>query len=756
MSYVVAVRALCEFTAKTGDLDLRFTPSPSAQEGIAGHRIVTSRRGEHYQAEIALGGKYEELTVRGRADGFDTADRRLEEIKTYRGKLEAIPDHHRLLHWAQAKIYGWLLCEQAGFPGLTVAVVYFNVDSEQETIFPEYFSTDQLRCFFESQCAIFLAWARQELAHRSSRDKALAALKFPHPVFREGQRNLAEAVYKSVCTGRNLLAQAPTGIGKTLATLFPTLKAAGAKQLDNIFFLTAKTTGRALALQALDSMQPNTERFLRVLELTARDKMCEHPDKVCHGDSCPLAAGFYDRLPAARTAAIRRGKLDQTVLRAVAAEHAICPYYLGQEMARWSDVIIGDYNYFFDTSALLFGLVQASEWRTTILVDEAHSLVERARTMYTAELDQSDFLSLRQTAPAEIRKALDRLHHHWRALVAEQDCDYRVHTELPHALLLALQNAVAAMTVFCTENPTGVDTALQMFYFNALHFCRLIESFESHSLFDSSRYQQKGRHRLRLCVRNVVPAGFLKPRFEAAHACILFSATLGPWTFYQRLLGLPEETAWVDVVAPFSSDQLAIHIADISTRFQHRNDSIAPIADLIAQQFRRRPGNYLAFFSSFDYLEQVAGLLQRRFGDIDIWIQERRMDEQQRTAFINRFTPTSQGIGFAVLGGVFAEGIDLPGHRLIGAFVATLGLPQVNPVNEQMMRRTSEIFGARCAYDYTYLIPGIRKVVQAGGRIVRTAEDEGTLYLIDDRFRELRVRQMLPKWWELPQNRGVG
>jgi Rad3-related DNA helicase len=751
-SYVVAVRALCEFTAKTGDLDLRFTPSPSGQEGIAGHGIVTARRGDGYATEVALQGEYEELTVRGRADGFDARANRLEEIKTYRGRLEAIPSNHRQLHWAQAKIYGWLLCAQEKLTGLTVALVYFDIDSEKETAFPEYFSAQQLRQFFERECALFLAWARRELAHRSARDAALAALRFPHAQFRSGQRDLAEAVYKSICTRRPLLAQAPTGIGKTLATLFPALKAAAPQQLDRIFFLTAKTTGRALALAALDILQRGAEPApLRVLELTARDKICEHPDKACHGESCPLAAGFYDRLPTARAAAAAQGLLDRAGLQALAARHAICPYYLGQEMARWSDVVVGDYNYFFDGSALLFGLMQAGEWRTAVLIDEAHSLVDRARAMYTAELDQGDLVALRRTAPAALAKPLERLQKQWRKLAAEQDCDYRVQIEPPSTLLAALQNAVAAITEFLVGNPTLADSDLQTFYFNALHFLRLAESFDDHSLFDSTRYPLKGRQRLRLCLRNVVPAAFLKQRFDAAHASILFSATLSPPSFYRQLLGLPGDTAWVDIASPFSAQQLAIHIAGISTRFEHRADSIAPIAEMIARQFRSAPGNYLAFFSSFDYLERVAALLRERHGDIDIWMQQRRMDEQQRTAFIERFTPTSRGIGFAVLGGAFGEGIDLPGQRLIGAFITTLGLPQVNPINEQLMIRTREIFGARCAYDYTYLIPGIRKVAQAGGRIVRTLQDRGTLLLIDGRFRQQHIQQLLPQWWEMPR-----
>lgn len=749
MSYVVAVRALCEFTAKTGDLDLRFTPAPSAQEGIAGHGIVAARRDENYQAEVALSGSYRELTVRGRADGFDATQNRVEEIKTYRGRLDAIPAHHRVLHQAQAKMYGWLLCDQLNLAGVTVAVIYFNIDSEKETSLAEYFSADELRQFFERQCDSFLEWARSEVAHRTERDLALAALRFPYAEFRSGQRDLAEAVYKSLCTARSLLAQAPTGVGKTLATLFPALKATAAKQLDRIFFLTAKTTGRALALDALHKLQPrDTSLPLRVLELTSRDKSCEHPDKACHGESCPLAAGFYDRLPAARAAAAAHGWLDRPALHEIAARHSVCPYYLGQEMARWCDVVVGDYNYFFDGSALLFGLTRANEWRAAVLVDEAHSLVERARSMYSAELDQGELSMLCRTAPEVLKTALNRVQRSWRALATEQHDTYRVLDEPPRALLAALEKAVAAIGDFFADNPVIVDADLQTFYFNALHFCRLAETFDEHSLFDCTSYLRKERKRLRLCLRNVVPADFLRPRFETAHATTLFSATLNPWPFYQRMLGLPVETPCLDVASPFDASQLAVNIAAISTRFRRRDDSLAPIARLMARQFEQRPGNYLAFFSSFDYLERVAALFRAEYGAIDTWVQDRLMNEPQRNAFIDRFTPTSQGIGFAVLGGAFGEGIDLPGPRLIGAFVATLGLPPVNPVNEQLMRKTGEIFGGQFAYDYTYLIPGIRKVAQAGGRIVRTIEDEGTLFLIDERFQQPRIKRLLPAWWK--------
>ncbi|KFF34809.1 ATP-dependent DNA helicase [Pseudomonas aeruginosa VRFPA01] len=545
--YQVAVRALCEFTAKRGDLDLRFTPSPSALEGIAGHTLVTSRRPAHYQREVALSGRYRHLQVRGRADGYDPQANCLEEIKTHRGDLALQPANHRHLHWAQARVYGWLLCAERKLEEIELALVYLEIGSHKETRFVERQRADDLRIFFETQCQAFLAWAEQELAHRQRRDRGLLALRFPHGEFRHGQRQLAEAVYKAASAGCCLMAQAPTGIGKTIGTLFPQLKAMPGQRLDRLFFLAAKTPGRALALDALRSLHGEAgELPVRVLELVARDKACEHPDKACHGESCPLARGFYERLP----------------------------------------------------------------------------------------------------------------------------------------------------------------------------------------------------------TRAPVPAAFLAERFAASRSTVLFSATLGPRDYYADLLGLPAGTPWLEVDSPFSAEQLEVHLQRrVSTRYAHRQASLAPIAAILGEQFRQRPGNYLAFFSSFDYLQQALEVFRQAYPWLPCWSQTRRMDEEERRAFLERFVAGGEGIGFAVLGGAFGEGIDLPGERLIGAFIATLGLPQVNPVNEQIRLRMQRLFGD--GYDYTYLYPGLQKVVQAAGRVIRSRSDRGVVHLIDDRFAQARVRRLLPGWWQV-------
>lgn len=754
-NYTIGVRSLCEFTAKQGDLDLRFTPSPSAQEGIEGHGQVVSRRPASYEYEVALQGGYQELLVKGRADGYWPERKQVEEIKTYRGDLANIPENHRCLHLAQAKIYAHLLCEKLQLLQIRVSLIYFNVDTKAETAVSTNHSAEELRVFFEQQCTLFLAWAKQEMRHRQERDAVLDALTFPHAQFRVGQRELAEAMYKASHRGCCLLAQAPTGIGKTMASIFPMLKACKEHGLDKIFFLAAKTSGRQLALDAITTLAPqlNTAdtvqgvepmRPLRVIELVAKSKACEYPDKACHGDSCPLAKGFYDRLPAARQAALRVPVLDQTNLRQLALDHEICPYYLSTEMSKWSDMVVGDYNYYFDLNAMLFGQTLANEWKVALLVDEAHNMVARARAMYSAELAYRDFKAMRKLAPAELKKPFERVARQWRQLHKEQEDDYIAHQQLPEKFLLALSNACADVASYFNQHPTAVLPELQSFYLDALLFSRLCESFAEHSLFDVKIERGEST----LCVRNIVPAPYLKHRFAASHCSALFSATLSPWNYYSDLLGMPDNTAWIDVPSPFRSEQLSVQVLDhVSTRYQDRQKSLRPISETIASQFAAKPGNYLAFFSSFDYMEQAREDLQRRYPDIAIWTQTRSMDESARRQFVDQFTEHSQGIGFAVLGGAFGEGIDLPGARLIGAFIATLGLPQLNPINEHIRQRMQDIFGA--GYDYTYLFPGLQKVVQAAGRVIRTPEDQGVIYLMDDRFNQTQVRALLPAWWKV-------
>ena len=757
-AYTVSVRTLCDFTARSGDLDLRFTPGPTAQQGIAGHQLVAARRPAGYEREISLQGEWGPLTVRGRADGFDPQRQRLEEIKTHRGDLQRQPAHHRSLHWAQLKVYGWLLCEARCLESLQLALVYLDIGSHEETVIEETWAATDLRAFFEARCEAFAAWAAQELRHRQARDAALGQLQFPYAHFRTGQRELAASVWRVARTSGVLIAQAPTGIGKTLATLFPMLRAAPQRSLDKVIFLAARTPGRQLALDALQRLQARPQGedapgpgALRPLELVARDKACEHPDKACHGDSCPLARGFYDRLPAARQEAL--ASHDAASLREVALRHEVCPYWLSQEMVRWADVIVGDYNYWFDASAGLYAQALEQDWRCAVLVDEAHNLPERARQMYSASLDDANVRALRRGAPAALKKPMDKLVRQWRELARPlpegTGPHYQVLDALPPGFLTALQQAASAVADELAQTPQAPQAQWQTFYFEALAFTRLAESFGEHSIVDLTRRPGPRRPLLTLCLRNLLPAPHLAARIAQAQSLVLFSATLEPPAYYQDMLGLPQDTPWIDVPSPFHPEQLGVRLVPgISTRWSQRARSVRPIADLIARQWHERPGNYLAYFSSYDYLGQVAQALQDTAPDVPQWRQSPGMTEAQRRAFTERFTPEGQGVGFAVLGGSFGEGIDLPGERLVGAFIATLGMPQVNEVNEQLRQRLEQVLGAGTGFDYAYVFPGMRKVVQAAGRVIRTTEDRGVVYLIDDRFSRSEIRRLMPAWWK--------
>ena len=751
----VAVRVLCAFTAQAGDLDLRFTPSPTAQDGVAGHEAVTARRAPPYQRELPLRSRFSDLLVQGRADGFDPGGPRLEEIKTHRGDVALVRENHRALHWAQARVYAWMLCEQLGLERIEVALVYFNIDTRVETALAHWVEADELRRHFNDLCSRYLGWARSEQAHRCARDAQLQTLAFPFDGFRAGQRGLAGATWRTHHHGRHLIVQAPTGIGKTMATLFGALKAMPTPGTDKLLYLTAKTPGRRLALDALARLQPAATVAsvgrLRVLERVAREKACEHPDKACHGDACPLARGFYDRLPQAREEAARAAWLDQAGLRTIALKHSVCPYYLGQDMLRWSDVVVGDFNHFFDLSAHAWALTVGEPWRVGLLVDEAHNLIERARLMYSAELDPAHLAALRKAPPAGLKASLDRLHRFWGTLGRGQAAEQVLLNGLPDGLVGALQQHTADLSEHLALDATAPDARVQTWLFEVMHFLRVAEVFGDHSLVEITLAGTAARTRAprpRLAIRNLVPAPHLQPRWQAAHSATLFSATLSPMDHAIQLLGLPRDVARLEVPSPFDPAQLQVRITPhISTRYQDRAESLDAVVAVMAAQFQAQPGNYLAFFSSFDYLQQVLARFAAAHPDITAWSQSRGMAEIDRNAFVARFTEHSQGIGFAVLGGAFGEGIDLPGQRLIGAFIATLGLPQVNPLNEQLRARLQLRHGR--GYDHAYLFPGLQKVVQAAGRVIRGPDDRGVVVLMDDRFARPEVRALLPPWWRI-------
>lgn len=749
----VAVRTLCEFAARSGDLDHRYTPSPSAEEGIAGHLRVRSRRPIRYVAELSLSGQCEGLLVSGRADGYDPERCCLEEIKTHRGDLSRLSLAQQALHWAQLHVYGALLCAQDNLDRIELALVYYDIGRQRETRLKQHASSAELWQLLVRLCRTYRDWARQENTHRGARDSALNKLQFPYPAFREGQRTVAETVFKAICTRHHLLLQAPTGLGKTVGTLFPALMAMPREGLDRIFYLTSRNTGRRLAIDGLKTLIDAQPAYvpLRVLELSAKEHVCEHPDLACNGESCPLARGFFDRLAVARQSAIDTNAiLDRNKMREIALAHHLCPYHLSQEMARWADIVVGDVNRYFDLQASLHALTVQNNWKTTLLIDEGHNLIDRARGMYSMEATQQRVLAAKRIAPPPLKRALGKLARQWSNIVSRHELDAAAGdrpvkvvqlNDPPQEITNAALICINAITEYLSDEPVNYE--LQELFFEIIRYVRLAECYGDHSLCELRR---SGRGRAVLSIRNMIPADFLASRFASAHNAILFSATLAPALYRRDLLGLPNDTQWLEVESPFSARQLHVHlVTTISTRMADRDASIEPIVELMRNQYRQRPGNYLAYFSSFAYLESVYARFQEQEDGISTWRQWPSMSPQARQEFVDSFCSEGRGIGFAVLGGAFAEGIDLPGSRLVGAFVATLGLPPFDEWHEILRERLQQRFG--CGYDYAYLFPGLQKVAQAAGRVIRTPEDEGVVILIDDRFAIPGIRRLLPRWW---------
>ena len=750
----VAVRSLCEFAARSGSLEYRYTPSPSAEEGIRGHQTLQARRGAGYQAEYLLQGQCCGIKLRGRADGYQPGTALtlplLEEIKTHRGDLSRIGPGQQALHWAQLEVYAALLCQRDRLARVQLQLVYYDVARDKETPLCREYDAESLELRLQQLCNRYREWHQQELEHRRLRDHQLKTLTFPFAGFRPHQRTLSETVYKAICTGTPLLLEAPTGIGKTLGVIYPALLAMPQRGrhsgLDRLFLLSARTPGRQLMLDALAQLFPAEQTHpVRILELTAKEKSCEHPDKACHGDSCPLADGFFDRLPAARRDAVKQGWLDREQLQQQAKAHQICPYYLAQEMARWCDLVVADLNLYFDQQALLYGLTRQNNWQVVPLVDEAHNLIDRARSMYSTSLSQARSRQLARQAPAALKNSFKALQRAWGKLHSTYADGTGADqlAQVPHQLNTALQRLISDLTDYMSEHPPRPELQEQLF--DALAFLRLAEQFADHSLCRLTLEKQGRIKNARLEIQNLIPADFLAPRFTQAQSAVLFSATLSPARYYQDLLGMPQQTVPVCIDSPFAAHQLQLRTVAVSTRLKDRPASVPLLVQRIRDQYRAKPGNYLVYLPSFAYLQLLQAGLEAQAEEIPLLVQSGTMDEAERLAFIGRFRQERGLVGLAVLGGAFSEGIDLPGEALVGVFIATLGLPPFDDDHQQLAQRLQQRFGD--GYAYTYLYPGLRKVIQAAGRLIRTPQDTGVIELLDERFTRPDVQQLLPHWW---------
>ncbi len=690
-----------------------------------------------------------DLHIRGRADGYDPAEGLVEEIKTCRVPAAAIPAAITRQHLAQARLYAALIAAAENRDALRVRLTWFNIDTGDEHPVDQDYSRTELDRFLDATLARFSGWLTRLLALRETRDEALSRLDFPHGEFRPGQREIAELAYKCIDQGGQLMAEAPTGIGKTMAVLYPALKALARGKHDAVVFATARTVGRRVAEEGLQLVASRGVET-RALSLTAKEKVCFSPGRACHGDDCPFAKGYYDRLPAALDAALQRPALTRADVEAVARAHEVCPYQLADDLLPWVDIVIADIHYLYSLTPRLGHCIDRDERRWTVLLDEAHNLPDRARSMYSARLGKRELMAVKRSASPPLARALERVNRAMLELLREEwpggDVDSR--TRLPETAVNALGDFVAATGAAMADDPGFVprNPELMTFYFDVLQWLRVAERWGDDFLLELRR--GGGRQGLSLHLNCLDPSRLLRECQDRLHALVAVSATLSPEHWMRALLGLSPGAVSRRVDSPFDPSQLAVSLAtDIDTRYRTRDQSLDALAARIALWLRETPGNCIVYFPSYRYMDDCIAQLQRGDGLAGraLWRQEPGMDEGAREALLRQFGLQRDLAAFCILGGVFGEGIDLPGDRLSSVVVVGVGLPQVGREREQLR----DWYQGRCGagFEYAYLYPGMQKVDQALGRVVRTAADSGSALLVDVRYAWPRYRALLPPWW---------
>ena len=806
------MRELVEFALRQGDLGgaRDFVGPNRALAGTRGHQRLQRSRPASYQKEVRLSHEIETtdfiLRIQGRIDGLlvSAEEVLLEEIKTVQGGWDRTADP---LHWAQAKIYGFVYAHDNALEQIAIQLTYLDLDTGELTEFRNRFTLTELSAFFEQTTAIYLDWLRAYHHWCQQRDESIRALAFPFAGYRPGQRELAVAAYRVLARGGRLFLEAPTGIGKTISVLFPAVKALGEGKLERIFYLTARTVGRAVAEKACADLRQAGLR-LRTLTLTAKQKLCVQEGQPCDPLTCPFARGYYDRRRPAMRAALEREEITRPVLEALSREHQVCPFELSLDLSTWVDVVVCDYNYVFDPKVYLRRHFAEEPRDYAFLVDEAHNLVDRAREMFSADLETQEIQDVRRAlkqAVPRCAKALTRLTAALRKLVGPailpsdastelnlfpsegmagilsdvcpltpslspsegervparagegasarplsfrapgslgQPCTTR---EFPKDLLAPLDEAIKQAETWLARNqPADFRESLLELYFRLYSFRRTAELYDERfvTIIESDRSV-----RVRLFCLD--PSFLLRQALARGKAAVFFSATLTPIDYYRTLLGGSAEDPLLQLPSPFPPEHLAVLVQDrIRTHFKARAESLLDVVQAIATLVEGRAGNYLVYLPSYQYLTAVQEQFHALHPTVPILVQRPGMTEPEREAFLTTFA-VEHGetlVGFAVMGGMFGEGIDLVGDRLIGAIIVGVGLPQLCVERDLIRDYFQEQTGA--GFDYAYTFPGMNRVLQAIGRVIRSETDRGVVLLIDARFAEQRYRRLYPAWWQ--------
>ena len=745
-----SVREVVAFVLRSGDLGRsgQFAGPDRALEGTRGHQRLQKQRPADYAAEVRVQWEHADelfdFTLKGRIDGVIARPDLLlvEEIKTVRGRLPAAPDP---LHLGQAKIYASLQARTLGYRHATVQITYLELNSEETIHFEARLALDDLQSFFESVLQEYLDWLRDHQRWCAHRDETIRHLAFPFAGYRPGQRSFAVAVYRAIQASSKLFAEAPTGIGKTVSVLFPAIKAMGEQLVEKIFYVTAKTSGRAVAEQTLRRLT-GAGLSLRWVALTARDKICFNNGQPCDLKTCPYALGYYDRIKNALRDALSTGAAFARVeLEALARQHQVCPFELSLDLSLWVDAVICDYNYVFDRSVALERYFDGEKHDYAILIDEAHNLLDRAREIFSADLSEA-----RDALEAEVpscAKALGKVCSVLRSISRDEGWMKRetafVNPAPPVRIGPAIQRFLeTAESWLMREEPSPVREILLPTYFRLLGFKNTLELFNERFI----TLYEPGAQQLRLFCLD--PSELLRETLLRTGSAVLFSATLRPIPFFRAALGGDPTDPVLALDSPFPPENLQVLLQDrIATRWQSRSATYGAVVESIAAFVSTRPGNYLVFFPSYAYLAEVQSRFAQAYLNVRLETQTLGMTEPQREQFLEKFQAGTNEtlVAFAVLGGIFGEGIDLVGDRLIGVVIVGVGLPQIC-LERDLIKEQAQKQGLP-GFDYAYTYPGINRVLQGLGRVIRSETDRGVILLIDDRFAQAPYRDLLPTWW---------
>lgn len=762
VAFQTPVQELVAFVHRTGGLagTGAFRASDRALEGGRAHRRVQNRRTGDYEAEVpaewrAVRGMVD-LTLAGRIDGLRATNSPpvVEEIKSVDRFWDGSADP---LHLAQLKIYAAILAQQRDWAEVELHLTYLNLETDAETVLPFRLTRTEVEAFFEETLSVWFEWLELEARWISLRNESLEKLAFPFEGFRGGQRELARRVYRAIRDRRHLFVEAPTGLGKTMATLFPAAKALPLLGEGKVFFLTAKTPGRIAAAEAAAHLQRAGAK-LRCLTLTAKNRICftDNPNG-CDPRVCPYAIGYHDRIRPALRELLEQERLDRETVELIARKHMVCPFELSLDASSWSDIVIGDFNHAFDPSARLQRHFAEGGGRHVILVDEAHNLVDRSRDMHSATLSPHDLEirpgAVRAKGAAKVRKALEQAQAQLVEMVKTPAAsslpvrDYHdgsVFWEIPNGLLSACRDAARALEGLLASLKPGTDLGGWIEPWFALNdWLRAAEAFDDTCRLITRPQEQS------VTVFCADPSGRLRADLRTLRSAVFFSATLAPMEYFRDLLGgeAGDESAVFD--SPFASDQMRLRILAADITYKNRAASIEAVATAVAEHVQSVPGNHLIFCPSMAYLDELSAKLEALLPSEVLMTQTAGMPDAERSAFLDAFQPGSRRIALAVLGGIFSEGIDLPGDRLVGVTVIGTGLPRLSLERDILQAHFEKTKGS--GFDYAYRFPGMQRVLQAAGRLIRTETDKGSALLIDQRFLEPCHRILFPSWWKVSE-----